>query len=160
MGSFLEWVNKQALEEGFVEYLDEMATVVIDQRGYLIAVNPDQKRKGDEYFKIYNSTSISKASKMIRVSFRKPKYVIHYKDSQDFWKFNSKEKKILIDILTSKSKMRKPDGGYYTNWEFAILAFNNEIGYDYEKTEENTVDNLKYPDALPIDLPMPDYKVL
>lgn len=47
--------------------LDAMATVYRDLKGrFRIAVHPDSKHVGDEYFKLYNSTSIESATKIAR----------------------------------------------------------------------------------------------
>lgn len=53
---------------------DEISTV---SRGFsmTISVNHNKNRIGDEYFKIYNSESVLKADKVIRILFRKPEYV-------------------------------------------------------------------------------------
>ena len=140
------------------ERIDEMATVARDkENGILIQVNPDRGRIGMEYFKIYNSYSVDKADKMTRISFRKAEYISHSATlGKKDWKLSTKEKKALIALLEVKSKSNPQ----YTNWEYAILSFNNEKGLDFDQTEENVIDNLKYPQYLPIDLPMPDYSQL
>ena len=140
------------------ERLDEMATVARDRNnGILIQVNPDRSRVGMEYFKVYNSYSIDKATKMARISFRDVKYVYHSATmGKDDWVLSTKEKRMLILLLKEKSKAMPQ----YSNWEYAIISFNNEKGLDVDETEENVMDNLKYPKFLPIDLPMPNYNNL
>lgn len=135
------------------EPLEEMATVFRDiKRNMICQVNPDSGRIGLEYFKIYNHINVSAARKIARIEFRRPEYVIH-SDNKQKWFLNSSEKKILMFVLQTESKKYKG----YTNFQAAIIDFNNEKGLDIDLTEQNFVNDLKYPDYLPIDLPMPNY---
>lgn len=106
------------------EYLGEMATVHRDaQCGILIQVNPSKSRIGERYFKFYNSSSYSSATKIIRISFDSPKYIFHVnEDGKEDWILNSKEKKLLVNILN------KPSNSYpdYSVWEVAKFNWNNE----------------------------------
>jgi hypothetical protein len=134
-----------------------------------VYVNPDLNRIGNEYFKFCNSSIWTKADKICRISFNKPQYVIHRGPKQN-WKLSSGEKKILINLLNSKS--RKYD---CTVWQYLILAFNDErFGLDFDMTQNVTV-SYQYELAskyqltaeerilfhcLPYDLPMPNYMML
>ena len=141
------------------ERLDEMSTIVMDKKNsVLVQVNPDMGRMGLEYFKFFNSFSEGKATRIARISFRDPRYVIHHNNrGKDNWILNSKEKRMLVALLQQKSDMINCEGNVLTNWEKSIVQFNLEKGLPKEDTEENFVNNPKYPNYLPIDLPMPDY---
>lgn len=140
------------------ERLDAMATVGRDYSvPMVVIVSPDPRRVGNEYFKIFNSDTFVGADKVARILFRKAEYVTH-KDSKKPWILNSKEKRALVNFLKSKSdKIGLTD---YTNWQVAILQFNEEKGLDQKKTLENVGKNLPYPKYLPFDLKMPDYLTL
>lgn len=140
--------------------LDAMATIYRDPKGrFLVSVNPDPNRSGDEYFKLYNKTNRDSATKIARISFRKAEY-IHYSMNQgkEDWILNAREKKYIIKAFTKKNPAFY--GGQYTYWQFAIAQFNLEKGLDYEKTFKNVGKKLKYPKYLPFDLEMPDYTKL
>lgn len=161
MKTFKEFIkgNKPSQEEYLVEeYLEEMSTVFRDRESNQICqVNPDRSRRGLEYFKLYNSDSYDTADSIARISFREPKYIIHKNtDGRLNWVLNSKQKKALVKALNLPSKKYKG----YNNYQTAILDFNNEKGLDIDQTKENFVNDLKYPDYLPIDLSMPDYMKL
>ena len=113
------------------EPLDAMATVGRDYSvPMVVTVNPDPRRVGNEYFKIFNSDTFVGADKVARILFRKAEYVTH-KDSKKPWILNSKEKRALVNFLKSKSdKIGLTD---YTNWQVAILQFNEEKGLDQKK---------------------------
>lgn len=135
------------------EILEEMSTVFRDtKRNIVCQVNPDRGRIGLEYFKIYNHINTEVAQKIARIEFRKPEYVIH-SDNKEKWYLNSAERKILVYVLKMESE--KYDG--YTNFQSAIIDFNNEKGLSPKFSKQNFVKDLKYPEYLPIDLPMPNY---
>ena len=140
------------------EYMEEMATICRSREyGISVAVNPDSKRSGNPYFKFYNNVSYSSATKVVRVLFKKPDFVVH-KDRMDLWKLNTKEKKILIEILKKESDMY--DG--YTNWDIAKYQWS--IEYLEESLNICKYFNGEYDDIyknnpgyLPSTLKMPDY---
>lgn len=140
------------------EYLEAMATVGRETSlPMLVVVNPDSNRVGDEYFKVFDSDNFFSAKKVARILFREAKYISH-RDTKERWVLNSKEKKVLVKFLQSKST--KLGLRNYTNWQVAILQFNEEKGLDQNKTLENVRKRLKYPKYLPFDLEMPDYLLL
>lgn len=110
------------------EILTEFATVQRDNKfNMCLAVNPDNKRnlKGMEYFKVYNHIDPTKATKIARIKFRECEYVIHHNNGRkENWKLNSKERKQLVQILTSPSK-NFPEKSV---WDELIRNFNNESG--------------------------------
>ena len=104
---------------------------------------PDSGRSygDDAYFKVFNNTDYKRASKITRVRFKSPTYVIHL---NQVWDLNSKERKMLINILNTRYT-----GGVYedasTIWDALIRDFNGHV---------------KLQDRLPLDLKMPDYRKL
>jgi hypothetical protein len=104
------------------EYLEEMSTIYKSKEyGIGVSVNPDSKRSGNPYFKFYNSSDYLSATKIIRIMFNKPDYIIH-NNGKELWKLNSKEKKLLMDVLHMPSKRYRGR----TNWEAAKFDWNYE----------------------------------
>ena len=154
----MEILAKQRLEASYE--LDAMATIYRDPKGrFLVSVNPDPNRQGEEYFKLYNKTNRDSATKIARISFREAKYIYHNANQgKDNWILNVKEKKYIIKAFAKKNPAFY--NGQYTYWQYAIAQFNLEKGLDYEKTFKNVGKKLKYPKYLPFDLEMPDYTKL
>ena len=153
----MEILAKQRLEAAYE--LDATATIYRDDRGrFSIAVNPDPNRIGDEYFKLYNNARKSAATKVARIMFKSAKYVHHTNyDGKDDWVLNSGERKYLVEALKKRAKHPYQE---YTNWQKAILLFNDEKDLDQDKTLENLLPNPKYSNYLPFNLEMPDYTQL
>ena len=142
-----------------IECLTELVVGLDIRSGFSVHVNPDPKRDGDEYFKIYNSPNYNKAKKIARIKFKEPKYVIHQnKDGKVNWSLNSCEKKNLIDFLSSKNS-KNPN---LTNWEVAIILFNAVLSLSLDKNNKKIKYNKskKQQEPLSLDLKMPDYKKL
>lgn len=139
------------------EPICDMATVKVDRpHNVRLSVNPDINRKGDEYFKFYNSYKKNGEEKVARILFRKSGYVFH-NDGNDAWLLNSSDKKLLMSIL--ESNVVSMTGRNVTVFQYAIIQFNRErFGMEEEDTLSN--DFTEFPDALPIDLEMPDYTTL
>lgn len=96
---------------------------------------------GNEYFKVYNNINPNKATKVARIKFRKPEYIIYDNNNGiENWFLNSIEKRSLMRILISPSSLY-PDR---IVWNELIRLFNKEIGYN----------------SLPNDLKMPKYNYL
>lgn len=148
------------------EVLTEFATVArASDLNICAAVNPDNKRNlyGMEYFKVYNHCDPTKASKIARIKFRSPDYVIHRNNkNMKNWILNSKEIKNLMILLNSPCKKHPK----FSVWQGLILDFNYETGLDYENTKANRenveknekIKKLQYPKYLPIDLKIPNYQ--
>ncbi|MCF0215214.1 MAG: hypothetical protein HUK21_01920 [Fibrobacteraceae bacterium] len=138
----------------------EMATVVrsIDMH-ILIQVNSDEHHIGNPYFKVYDSFSYEKSTRMNRISFLEPAYVKHTTYGKKLWVLNAKDMKHLITILNTPSDHidRRDTSRTYTNWEWAIIQYNNEICAVGEK---DTVEGKLNGSALTIGLPMPNYMEL
>lgn len=163
MDNFVQDVLTNEEEIDYLASLDEMATVGRSTREkLLIQVNPAEKEAGNApYFKLFNSANEPSATHLARIRFDLPVYEIHAKKwnrGKDYWWLNSKEKRKLIAYL----KADNTNTPQFTNWKVAILAFNNERGLDYEKTQQNLLSKLplKYPDYIPFDLKMPNYELL
>ncbi len=152
------------------EMLDEYSTVTrVQDLNMCLAVNPDHRENsaGAEYFKIYNNCDTALADKIARIRFRSPEYVIHLPGrNKENWFLNMEEVAQLVELLQRPGKNTQFPG--LTLWQELILAFNWEAnGLDYQETLHNRIGNetsepiqLKYPDSLPIDLPVPEYEKL
>lgn len=145
------------------ECLYEMATVHRDEtKNISIAVNPDQKKVGDPYFKFYNNASYMKATAVIRIMFFRVAYMKH-EDGKELWELNSSEKKLLVKSLKSVSKKYKAFG--FTVWDATKFDWNYEyLGFDIESDEylAGAYDDI-YKDVqsyVPSTLEMPDYTKL
>ena len=152
------------------ELLEAMAQSFIDfDANTSMYVNPDQRRKGNEYFKFCNNARWSKATKLCRISFREPKYIIHTNSHKvEDWLLTKKEQKYLIKVLWSDSKKYKG----FSVWQALIIDYNaeryslpNDISEKLTITKQQKLGrhaNLSEVEelmlqALPIDLPIPNY---
>ena len=78
---------------------------------------------------------------------------------KDRWWLNKTEKEELMDVFSGPAHV----GSRMTMWQYLITTFNWEYKYlPLEKSVKNLLSNkrLKYPDCLPFDLPLPDYRKL
>lgn len=157
-----DWNFTEQEEVDYITSLDEMATIGWDEReGILLQVNPVEGYIGGDYFKLFNAVDERRASKVARINFTAPLYTIHarkWNRGKDYWWLNSREKKVLIEFLESTNT----DHPEYTNWQYAILEFNKGKRLNYEQTKSNLLSSgkLNFPNALPYDLPIPDYMSL
>ena len=155
------------------ELIEAMAQTYVDRTSNCsMYANPDLNRIGNEYFKFCNNASWSKATKLCRISFNKPQYIIHTNSRKvDNWILTAKEKKYLVRTLLSKSK--KYIG--LTVWQALIVDYNTErYSFDLQECKDITlavqyglVAKSKLTEleramlhALPFDLPMPNYLTL
>ena len=145
-----EIIEQQTQEQ---EMFTEMANVAVDEdKNVTLQVNVRDNFNVD-YFKFYNHKDYQSATHVARISFYKPEYRIHRAyDGKKTWVLNSKERKKLMQLLNEEGKYLG-----YNNFQCAIIDFNLERGLPPLKTRDNKVDNPKYPEFLPIDLPMPNY---
>ena len=135
--------------------------------GRLLQVNPCIGRRHLKYFQFYDAWNDYDAKKIARIDFWTPKYIL-CKNSMGVcnWFLYHSEKEYLMDILSSKYE----DGNFFfgrdvTNWQASILWFNTQKGsnrIDFDETMKNLLSDkfLKYPECLPFDLKMPDYRKL
>ena len=145
----------------FLEF-DEMSTVSRSSNMF-IAVNPDYHRVGDEYFKLYNANILNNADKVIRIQFRKPRYVFHKNTGFEDWILTKSEKRALICFLNTKEFMYDSDGLMHeiTIFQKAIVLHNYErgLGNNVSETLSLMLEN-EYDEYMPLDLKMPDYMLL
>lgn len=136
------------------------STVCTDERLKMsVHVNPDECRRGDEYFKVYNSHSYKKAEKVARIKFKEPLYIDHNnEDGKENWCLKSRDRKKLIRFLSSKNN----DNPSMTNWQVAIILFNQSLGKRLIRVNKKSKSNKisEYPEKLPTELKMPDYSRL
>ena len=123
-----------------------------------IDVNPDQQRAGDEYFKLYDGKNFGAAKHVIRILFRGPYFDVHV--GKPLFKLNGHVRKNLVNFLSKKCE----EDGYEdcTNWQYAIILFNQEKGLPEEKTRKNIKrgEKVPYPEYLHFNLEMPEYENL
>lgn len=142
-----------------------MATVV-KTPSMTITTSDDKDNIGEQYFKVFKGKHYENAEKMCRISFLEPRYIKEHSNNNgaENWELNSKERKLLMKLLLSKSDTRSNiTAEFLTNWELAIEEFNREKGTSRDKTEKLIMKNQKYiqrRDLLPFNLPMPDYTKL
>lgn len=145
-----------------LQELNEMSTVSRTRR-MCVAVNPAKNRQGDEYFKLYNAQSESKADKLIRILFRKPEYVFHRNTGFNDWILSSSEKKDLMKFLSSKEYFTDAERNEYsiTVFQKALILFNYEKGLGLTQNETFSLMLLKdHEGYLPLNLEMPNYNEL
>ena len=144
--------------KGFSEFLNEMSTFFRND-DVLCIVNPGFGRIGDSYFKLYDSNSLRTATKVARIKFTEPKYVIH-KDENGLqpWIFNNREKKLLIEYLNLKENFYNRELTYF---QIAIVKHNFESGLGNSEFDcLNKTIELKNNKYLRLDLQIPNYLLL
>lgn len=140
-------------------------------KSWFVAVHYDPDRRGDPYFRFYSTPQYSKNAPAARISFIEARYIIHPKADNKHFNLDPKQKKALMKFMNSKSTKNGYEG--YTNWQTAIMKFNDEAVQDkpgYLKWQQCTrafmeankrlFSRGQLKNALPIDLPMPDYTQL
>lgn len=149
-------------EIDYLESLYEMATVGRSQKEkLLIQVHPAESYTGDFYFKVFDAANEQHAKHIARIKFERPVYIVHapkYNRGKNYWWLSAKDKRKLIAYLDSQNE-NHPE---FSNWQYAILAYNNEKGLDFAQTQENLLADgqLKYPKFMPFDLRRPNYELL
>lgn len=142
--------------------VDTMATVACHRAaGIIVQVNPVDYRIGNEYFKVFSGKSYYASKKMARISFWKPVYITSSTNyGREAWVLNAQDKKALVKLLKADSI-----GGFtldgsrkLTNWERAIVCYNEEMHHSQDETEANLLGTSSYNrQFLPFNLPMPNY---
>lgn len=150
------------LNKSYLEPIEAMATIYTSHNpNYFVQVNPDGLHIGNEYFKVYFGGSNGRsATKMNRISFWRPEYIEHSYDGKEPWFLNAREKRTLINHLKADSKGSFTlDGSRkLTNWERAIVRYNEEMHHEQDETEANLLGTPSYNrQFLPFNLPMPNY---
>ena len=108
-----------------VEPLGEMATVTTSDKPALrIQINPDRGRKGNPYFKVFNSPNFSKGTKVARLHFLDSGMEYHRDEFFD-WILTSKEIRQIKELLMKPHSREKG----YTNWQMAKWLWNMEYTF-------------------------------
>lgn len=142
-----EELEKLNLQEMSIAWNDEKANKccwVENPTGY-----------NNKYFKYVNSFSYRKGNQMARISMLSPNYLDHKNmGGKKPWKLTVDEKKELIQLMNQANE----DFPEHTNWEMTICQYNlDNFGISRKTTLSGNIDKKKYPKALDITLPMPNY---
>ena len=160
------------------DLITEMAMVGIASNGlkgprYAISVDSSETRIGEPYFKFYSGRSRKNKTPFARISFLEPRYIIHYKSSNNHFVLNAPQCRALVNFMKTPRTSRV-SGRKLTNWQYAILRYNLEnIEMDdwqeeewvwftqrWKKMHKREIEGQEAENALPIDLPMPNYLLL
>lgn len=151
----------------YIECLNEMASVrPIGKTDVLLAINPDDNHNGEPYFKMYDSSSWTTATKVWRIRFDKAVFVKKHKGKiPAATTINKKEKELLIEYLNRPSRDFKDatiwdELKYRWNVEKGLMdqfGFNNYTDGVADKYYENKNTKGNY---VPFSLDMPDYTIL
>lgn len=143
-GLITEREELMLLEKLDEKVFTEMATIPIDnylyKDKYFIVVIPDNGRNfgKDAYFKFGEGKGYNNIKTMCRICITEPRYIKHRNPSgvKDFV-LSSKEKKILIEILKSKSKSSQIDknGNKVEITIFQEIIINFNLKFYGEKVE-------------------------
>ena len=89
----------------FLNIITEGSIYKDDKNNIMIGMYIDSNRnfEQDPYIKVFNNQNFNKATKVARISLKNVKYIYH-SDRFDIWRLNSKEKKLLNEIIRSKDK--------------------------------------------------------
>lgn len=158
-------IIEEILFDDSLDQLNEMATIgfVVDKhakRKYIITVDDESSHVGNPYFKIYDSTSVSKAKHVARISFLGANIILHSK-SKPLMKITKAIGRYIDNFMDSPN----PNNPQYTNWEECIVQYNLLNGRVTTPTNFHMVDKecitknpRKYRHCLPIDLRKPKYE--
>ena len=138
--------------------LNEMSMAWVDKNAGKCVWVENPNTHVNKYFKYYNSFSYHKANAVARISLKEPKYLEHKNlDGKQDWKLTNKEKKELVKLMQSQSKVHKG----YTNWQVTLIQYNfDNFFIQPEETINGTFDRQEFPQAFDINYPMPDYTQL
>lgn len=150
--------NSDIVIEAAVKLHPDLNYTIGVYRGHNL--NDSKRLQNEKYFKFIPSKHSKKSKILRRISMIEPRFIIHNKDSNTEWKMSGKDIDILIDILNSDSI--NYDG--YTKWQELVMLFNLEaFGIPIKVTQTDLTigtEKGKYPTALSINHPIPDYTKL
>ena len=139
----------KGMKETEAEFINENSIYKDQKHNMLIFCRPSDKKVYGRtaYFKVYNSCEQRKATKVARICFYEPKYVIHHNDPDNCstWFLNSTEIKNLISILKIQNNVGIR---YQSTWEALINTFNSIVKSNHPE------------DIIPVNIPIPDYNLL
>ena len=109
----------------------------------------------NKYFKYVNSFLYSKGKQLARISMLHPKYLKHTNmGGKKPWVLSEKEKRELVDLMNKPSR----ENPNITNWQMTICQYNlDNFGIYRDETISGNYDKEKYPKAMDINTPMPNY---
>ncbi len=126
MDNEIDILNGEELDD--YVYFTEMASVAHDwDNGILIAVDPERNTLNIPYFKVYNSSSYEKASRVARLHFKNSGMEYHIRDKKrsiPTWSLNTSDKQKIIDLLRKPYRKNKK----YTNWQALCFEWNDVNG--------------------------------
>ena len=132
---------------------------------FSISVNPDSKRIGTCYFKIFDSFDYEACELLARIDMKSPSYIYHRSSGKKHWSLNSKMKKNLMKFMQSESEVYNG-----TNWQACLFLWNREL-HMFSKVKNESGLKLfeaytsgyfdsklsQYPSYMPSYSKMPDY---
>lgn len=141
------------------EYFEEMATITRDaEEGVCIRVNEERTKLSIAYFKAYNHSKPSAATKVARFHFKDKgmEYRCNNPEGKNIWDISSEDIRKVITVLKKRSEQFKG----YTNWQSACYQWNYEndlidegiTAYLSGKYDKRLKDNPAY---VPSTQPMP-----
>ena len=165
----LEKLKENVLTKLHLERLTEAPFTygVVDFSGradeHVVAVDTScvEKPKDEWFFEFYDGINYYEADRVARISLFDVKYLTPVRIfGKNRWILNGYEKEELYNfLLTAK------EGSSLTGWQKLIIKFNREYLDDKlpsKETKKNLLSEgrLIYPNHLPFDLPLPDYRKL
>lgn len=101
----------EAINEDYEKQILTEETVYTEG-GFGIGVFPLKDRNfiQDPYIKVYNASTITKASKLVRIGILNIRFIRH-RDSRQFWILNTKQLKYINKIMRTKNESNE------TYWE-------------------------------------------
>ena len=147
-----------------VEPLGEMADVITLQDPVIsIQVNPDNSRKGNPYFKVYNTLNLRPGeTKVMRLHFLDSGMEYHQDKYLD-WVPTKKDINMIISVLSmvhtiNKGKIKTN----HTNWQEACFLWNRFYGFLNPFDDDDYFDGKfdtqykDHPSYVPSTTPIPD----
>ena len=138
--------------------LDEMSIAWNDREANRCCWVENPTGYNNKYFKYVDCFTYAKGKYLARISMLGPRYLDHRNsDGKKAWKLNTKEKKELIELMNRPSR----ENPNITNWQLTICQYNlDNFGIYKDETVSGNIDKSKFPKALDINMPMPNYMEL
>lgn len=130
------------------DHLYEMSKAFTEDGWTIWVENPSTHNNA--YFKLFDASSPTKATKVARIWLTRPVYVKGHSGLPN-WILTKQELKTLIKCLKQPYRKNKE----ITNWQQMIVTYND--AFCNIDSEDTISGNYEDEDALPIDYPMPDY---
>lgn len=108
---FKDGFNTGKVLEELAVYRGDGILISVDGSGF-----SDRNFDKDPYFKVYNAESVSRATKIARISCKTFKQISHT-DRFDDWNLTKKDKKKIVDILLNKKSNFGDFSIYNSVWD-------------------------------------------